>query len=163
METTRHFVTTVFVVHGNKIALHDHKKLDIYLPPGGHIDRDELPQVAAHREVYEETGLKVTLHPGDQELPSTEFSQPISYPNHLLLDDISYLENGMPAHQHINLVYFAEADTAEITPQGDHEVSPSDWVWVSKEDLVKENIDFELDELTRQISIEAVEYVNAQD
>lgn len=160
METTRHFVTTVFVVYENEIALHDHKKLDLYLPPGGHINRDELPQVAAHREVSEETGLEITLHPEEQDLPLTESSQPISQPNHLLLDDIVHLENGMPAHQHINLVYFAEADTKEINPVGRDEVSSDDWVWVSKEELKNEAFNFELDESTKQISIEAIDYVN---
>lgn len=59
METTRHFVTTTFIVNGNKTLLHNHKKLDLALPAGGHIDRDELPHKAAKREVIEETGLDV--------------------------------------------------------------------------------------------------------
>jgi 8-oxo-dGTP pyrophosphatase MutT (NUDIX family) len=36
-----------------------HKKLGKWLPPGGHIEPNELPDDAACREVLEETGLKV--------------------------------------------------------------------------------------------------------
>jgi 8-oxo-dGTP pyrophosphatase MutT (NUDIX family) len=57
METTRHFTATTYVVNDGATVLHDHKRLDLWLAPGGHIDRDELPHEAALREVREETGL----------------------------------------------------------------------------------------------------------
>ena len=47
METTRHFVATVYVVHKGATLLHEHDRLGMWLPPGGHIDRDELPHEAA--------------------------------------------------------------------------------------------------------------------
>jgi len=43
----------------DKILLIKHKKLGIWLPPGGHIEPDELAHQAAEREFWEETGLKV--------------------------------------------------------------------------------------------------------
>ena len=61
METTRHFTATVYVVNDGATALHEHKRLGIHIPPGGHVDRDELPHEAALREVREETGLEATL------------------------------------------------------------------------------------------------------
>ena len=61
MEITRHFTATTFVVFKNKTLLHKHRSLDMWLPPGGHIDRDELPHIAAAREVLEETGLEVDI------------------------------------------------------------------------------------------------------
>ena len=57
METTRHFVATCYVVDDGATLLHEHEKLGMWLPPGGHVDRDELPHEAALRETYEETGL----------------------------------------------------------------------------------------------------------
>ena len=56
METTRHFTATVYLVNDGATALHEHPTLGIRLPPGGHVDRDELPHEAGLREVHEETG-----------------------------------------------------------------------------------------------------------
>ncbi len=35
-----------------------HKKLGIWLAPGGHVEENELPHQAAEREFFEETGIK---------------------------------------------------------------------------------------------------------
>lgn len=48
-----------FLIHQGKILLVKHKKLGIWLAPGGHIEGDELPHQAAEREVFEETNIKV--------------------------------------------------------------------------------------------------------
>jgi 8-oxo-dGTP pyrophosphatase MutT (NUDIX family)/ribosomal protein S18 acetylase RimI-like enzyme len=48
--------------HG--VVLHRHKRLGLWLQPGGHIDPGELPWDAARREAQEETGLAVTLVAG---------------------------------------------------------------------------------------------------
>src|SRR5436305_7354094 len=61
-EVTRHFTATTFIVRDGKVLLHRHPKQRLWLPPGGHIERDELPQDAAVREIEEETGLRLTLH-----------------------------------------------------------------------------------------------------
>ena len=57
----RHFTVAVFVVREGKVLLHWHRKLGMWLPPGGHIEENELPDEAAAREVLEETGLSVEL------------------------------------------------------------------------------------------------------
>ena len=59
----RHFTATAFVIHYNGVALHWHKKIDAWLPPGGHIEPNEDPVQAVLREVYEETGLHVSVVP----------------------------------------------------------------------------------------------------
>lgn len=41
------------------VLLVKHKKLGIWLNPGGHIEANELPHRAAEREYWEETGLRV--------------------------------------------------------------------------------------------------------
>ena len=47
----RHFTSTVFVVDLSKeaILLHWHEKVCAWLPPGGHIERDEDPVQACKK------------------------------------------------------------------------------------------------------------------
>lgn len=45
--------------HQGKVLLVKHKKLQIWLAPGGHIEANEMPHQAAEREFWEETGVKV--------------------------------------------------------------------------------------------------------
>lgn len=44
-----------------EVLLHRHKRLGIWLQPGGHVDPGETCERAALREVAEETGLAATL------------------------------------------------------------------------------------------------------
>lgn len=44
-----------------RVLLHRHKRLGLWLQPGGHIDAGESPWVAATREAREETGLPAEL------------------------------------------------------------------------------------------------------
>jgi len=44
-----------------RVLLHKHKRLGLWLQPGGHIDPGELPWEGALREVVEETGLPASL------------------------------------------------------------------------------------------------------
>ena len=55
------FTVSICIVHENKVLLLMHKKLHIWLPPGGHIELDEDPNEAVLREAKEETGLDVRL------------------------------------------------------------------------------------------------------
>jgi 8-oxo-dGTP pyrophosphatase MutT (NUDIX family) len=98
--TSRHFTVAVFVVWEGKVLLHLHRKLGIWLPPGGHIEQDELPDDAAVREVFEETGLRVEL--------VGEKREDVSEPVQLHRPAGVQLENIGPGHQHIDLIYFAK-------------------------------------------------------
>jgi 8-oxo-dGTP pyrophosphatase MutT (NUDIX family) len=57
-----HVTASAIVTGPRGVLLHRHRKLGIWLQPGGHIDRDELPWDAAVRETREETGIAVR-HP----------------------------------------------------------------------------------------------------
>jgi len=59
----RHFCASAFVINpaDKKILLVKHHLWDKWVQPGGHIEDDETPEEAAVREVYEETGIKITL------------------------------------------------------------------------------------------------------
>src|SRR5680860_823118 len=58
---TRDWAVSVFVIWREQVLLHRHRKLRLWLPPGGHVEFGELPDEAAVREVLEETGVAVEL------------------------------------------------------------------------------------------------------
>ena len=57
-----HVTASAIVVGPRGTVLHKHKRLGLWLQPGGHIDAGETPPDAAVREVLEETGMRVA-HP----------------------------------------------------------------------------------------------------
>jgi 8-oxo-dGTP pyrophosphatase MutT (NUDIX family) len=99
VNTGRHFTVAVFVVDRGAVLLHRHRKLGMWLPPGGHIEKDELPDDAAVREVYEETGIEAEL--------VGERRDDVEDPVQLHRPAGVQLENIGPGHQHIDLIYFA--------------------------------------------------------
>ncbi len=123
---TRDFVSTVYIVKDAKVLLIFHKKLNMWLPPGGHIGKDELPCDAAKREVLEETGLNVELI--GKEEPLGAGVKKLVHPKILQLEDIH------EGHQHIDLVYYGtiSGGTEKID-----EKECSDIMWAAIEDLEK--------------------------
>ncbi len=70
-----HLTASAFVVSSRGVILHLHRRLGIWVQPGGHVDAGEDPEAAAVRETLEETGLDavhtdpvslfhVDVHPG---------------------------------------------------------------------------------------------------
>lgn len=57
-----HVTASGIVVGRRGTVLHRHKKLGIWMQPGGHIDPGERPEEAALREATEELGLSIA-HP----------------------------------------------------------------------------------------------------
>jgi 8-oxo-dGTP pyrophosphatase MutT (NUDIX family) len=60
----RHVTASAIVVGRRGVVLHLHKRLGLWLQPGGHIDAGEHPAQAAVREAVEELGMAVA-HPAD--------------------------------------------------------------------------------------------------
>jgi 8-oxo-dGTP pyrophosphatase MutT (NUDIX family) len=120
MRPRREFTVAVFVVDGDRVLLHYHAKLGRWLPPGGHIEPNELPDEAAVREVAEETGLEVELV-GERALP-------LATPVQLVRPAGIQLENIGHDHEHIDLVYFAVPRVAGQAPHGTHaQASRAGW------------------------------------
>lgn len=95
--STRDFAVSVLVVWRSQVLLHKHRKLGLWLPPGGHVEPHELPDDAAVREVLEETGVAVRLI-GEAAIEAPGPRQLVR-PRGIQLESIS------PGHEHIDLVY----------------------------------------------------------
>jgi ADP-ribose pyrophosphatase YjhB (NUDIX family) len=135
---TRDFTATTFVVHEDRTLLLHHRKLAMWLPPGGHIDPHELPEQAALREVREESGLEVELLPKGYLLGHVRV---LPQPYCILLENIS------PGHQHIDLIYFARVSGGALAP-AEREARAARWY--SWEDLADPEIAEDIRELGRR-------------
>lgn len=119
------FTVAIFVVHEGKVLVIHHRKLDRWLPLGGHIELDEEPEIAALREAKEESGLEVELL--GERPPTTEpGTRALIAPRFLDIHRIS------DTHEHIGLIYFArvKGGSLDLAAEEHHDIR-----WVSGEEL----------------------------
>ena len=135
---TRHFTATGFVVHNDATLLHWHKKIQEWLPPGGHVDPDEDPVQTTLREIKEETGFDVEIVPTQPSLVIGNLDQ-VHAPHSIMIEDVTDTKHG--EHQHIDHIYFtrllgdASSPSGEISDQPD---STTIWLWATLIDLQNE-------------------------
>jgi 8-oxo-dGTP pyrophosphatase MutT (NUDIX family) len=103
------FTVAIFVVHDGKILLIHHRKLDQWLPLGGHIELDEDPEQAALREAKEESGLKVELL-GERPPTTSPGTRALIAPRFVDIHRIS------DTHEHIGMIYWARPKA--VAPPG---------------------------------------------
>jgi 8-oxo-dGTP pyrophosphatase MutT (NUDIX family) len=128
----RHHTATAYVVSRDRTLLLWHSRLRMWLPPGGHCERDEHPVEAAEREALEEAGIEARVIP-PRDLIECSGPQVLPPPAVILLEDI--VREDQPFHQHIDHVYFTVAprpvDFEAPIPHGPHR-------WATREELVRE-------------------------
>ncbi len=98
----RHFTATGFIVWQGRILLHWHRKNQLWLPFGGHIEPNEDPVQCVLREVEEETGIITAVYGSS---PPHGFFEPheIAPPVTILIEQVT---DGVERHEHIDLIYF---------------------------------------------------------
>jgi len=104
------FTVAIFVVHNGKILLIHHRKLDKWLPLGGHIELEEDPEQAALREAKEESGLDVELL-GERPPTTSPGTRALIAPRFL---DIHRISN---THEHIGMIYWARPKVGQSSRQ----------------------------------------------
>jgi 8-oxo-dGTP pyrophosphatase MutT (NUDIX family) len=123
----RHFTATGFVVEGGSTLLHWHRRLQQWMPPGGHIEPNEDPVQAVLREIHEETGIVAEVIPTIAPL-AFDYPEQLAPPHTILIEDIP--GPGEP-HKHIDLIYFCRPIVgASHEPRDDPTLR-----WVSEAEL----------------------------
>ncbi|MCB9493785.1 MAG: NUDIX domain-containing protein [Epsilonproteobacteria bacterium] len=107
------FTASAYVLSKNadRILLMLHKKIGLWLAPGGHLEGWEVPHEAALREVREETGVQARIvNPyfelGVHNKMETQLPTPLFVWEHRIFDR----ETGkQQVHEHLDLCYLAQA------------------------------------------------------
>lgn len=92
--------STLYVTYNKKFLLLKHPKLQKWVPPGGKIEPNEMPEDAALRECFEETGLQVKLFGGTSPLVNGLVNCHGMEYNHATENSLS----------HLDFIYFAKAN-----------------------------------------------------
>jgi 8-oxo-dGTP pyrophosphatase MutT (NUDIX family) len=119
------FTVEVFVVYDGKVLIRKHDKYDMWISVGGHIELDEDPNEAAIREVKEEVGLDITLGGKSFSPSNSDLFRELIVPFALNRHRIS------ESHEHISLVYWAEATTDVVISEREND----EWRWCTKFDI----------------------------
>ncbi|MCA9364646.1 MAG: NUDIX domain-containing protein [Candidatus Moranbacteria bacterium] len=120
---TGHVTGSAFVIYQDKILLIFHKVLQRFLQHGGHFEQEKDSSIVAcvQREVQEETGLMVTLHPWHNQNNMT----PIHIDTHQIPANEKKNESAHFHHDHAFI--FVPEDPGEITLQAE-EVENFRWI-----------------------------------
>ncbi len=111
------FTSSGYIVFKQKILLVHHKKLKVWISPGGHIELDEDPITALWREILEETGLNkknlelISTGPLVNDLKTTKAFHPLQSPFAMFITNYDNTTN----HKHIDLCYLLKSNTFEVT------------------------------------------------
>ncbi|MGA9451892.1 MAG: NUDIX domain-containing protein [Verrucomicrobiia bacterium] len=134
------FTVAIFVVHDGKVLLIHHRKLDQWLPLGGHIELDEDPEQAALREAKEESGLDVELL-GERPPTTGPGTRALIAPRFLDIHRIT------DTHEHIGMIYWARpkvgpcccaaSDDQQVVPATLAAAEHHDIRWCSADELDK--------------------------
>jgi 8-oxo-dGTP pyrophosphatase MutT (NUDIX family) len=127
---TKHFAASALIEREGRFLLLFHKKLGLWLYPGGHVEANEEPQEALVREVREEVGLDVAvLSCGRDECLPLDLDNAtvaeLAHPLSILCERIADGQGGH--HWHVDLIYLCQ--TASDRPSSP--TPESEFVWVT--------------------------------
>ena len=123
----KHFTATGFIIKNGQTLLLWHNKLQMWVPPGGHLEKNEDPATAVLREIHEETGLTAKIIPSLKPL-SISYPTELQSPYTILLEDSM---GGKERHQHIDFIYFCYiTGNPKLAKQNDHPM-----LWVTENEI----------------------------
>lgn len=142
------FTASAYIVYEGKILLIHHKKLDIWMQIGGHVELDEDPDTTLLREVKEESGLDVEVlseNPGiagDEPYPHRTLNRP---------DGVDWFKFGAQDHYHVDMAYYCRALNDEVKLEAD---AAHDIRWFSPQEL--DDPAYDIEPIVKHRALEAI-------
>ena len=134
-------VVAGYIYDKNKVLLIHHKKLDLWLPVGGHIQKNETPDDALLREIKEEVGIDVEI------INNNKFGMDGSVKKNLAIPFNINLHSAGD-HDHCCFFYVCKAIDAGKLKINKDELK--NYEWLSKEDLNKDHVPADVLEMAMQ-------------
>ena len=114
----KHYTATVFLVtdkEPRQVLLVHHKKLNKWMPPGGHQENKENAYQTAIREIKEETGIDISEYlPKPKRIDERAMSLPL--PDYIFEESIE-AHKDQPEHFHLDLIYVVTVPHQKVTHQ----------------------------------------------
>lgn len=147
--TEKHFAVSGFVMNPEetKLLMVFHRKLNVWVIPGGHLEPNEYPHEGALREIKEETGIEAKILDSSEikcKFSAKEAQIPTPY---LILSEFIPTKGDKEAHIHIDLIYLAVADEKEVVKQEDE---VEDVKWMTWEEVLESNTFESIKEFARK-------------
>jgi len=120
-----------YIFDKNKTLLVFHRKLQMWLPAGGHIKDYEDPETALKRETKQETGLKIILLNKTQIPMKGNIVKQLPLPFYADIHDVG-------GHYHYNQNYICEIIGSKRIKLNKRELEDSEWF--TQEELFQEKI-----------------------
>ena len=111
------------ILHEHKALLVHHAKLGLWLFPGGHIEKDEIPDDAVKREAFEEARLTIELIGEKSEEVRGEL-RVLAQPFYVNLHSVG-------DHQHVCFYYICTAKKADVAINSESR----GFRWMSNEEI----------------------------
>jgi 8-oxo-dGTP pyrophosphatase MutT (NUDIX family) len=124
------FTVTGYIVHDERVLMQMHRKLGIWLAPGGHVEWNQTPMETLYDEIRQEAGLQreslqlITTNALQRHIlrtRSTGVPTPFDIDvHHIPTPDSLY-------HRHIDMAYALHSTTDEVCPEpGESQI----WEWM---------------------------------
>ena len=137
-----------YIINEGKVLLIHHKKLKKWLPVGGHVEKDEIPDDAILREIKEETGMKAEI-----------------VKNNILSNDGNVKRNtAIPFHTNVHLAgdhdHYCLFYLCKTKDSNNLKINKEleDFGWFSKDELNEERVPMDV----RNIALKAFELYESQ-
>ncbi|MEI8365151.1 MAG: NUDIX domain-containing protein [Parachlamydiaceae bacterium] len=133
----RHFTACVYIIKEDRVLLIHHKKLNKWLPAGGHLNPNETPAEGARREVREETGLEIEFIKQENVWVDRWNAKSFERPYQCMIEQILPFGEH-PAHEHIDFIYLASPNGGEEN-HNTQEVHDMRWFTLAEVETLKDD------------------------